>query len=165
MPVILKCIPFYYLVQHCWFQCLWAPLVLSMQNNKHPSESAMCKGSMLTFVIVAGFVAAIFCQGQWLPSRKRITRRRRKLFIYILQSKLEVMTCCNVLLMYYSRVPIFNPAHAPKAQLKGESHKLLYMNSIIMPNRLQKTLRISGRRLATGAIPLLQRVVARVLRY
>ncbi len=50
-----------------------------------------------------------------------------------------------------------------KGNSNVEAHNLLYMCSIITLNRLQKTLRIGGRVLAIDVIPLVQRVVARVL--
>ncbi len=58
--------------------------------------------------------------------------------------------------MYYPGVPILNPPHTPKNN-KVESHTLLYMHSIIMPNRLQKAMWEGGRRHGTGAIPVVQR--------
>ncbi len=82
-----------------------------------------------------------------------------------LQTNLQVTTCCNVRLIYYPGTSILNPLHTPKKTIVRWNHRLLYMHSIIMPNRLKKMLRIGGRRHATGAIPMVQRVVKRVLSF
>ncbi len=58
--------------------------------------------------------------------------------MYILQPKLQVMTCCNVRLMYYPGTPILNPPHIQKDNSMVESHRLLCVHSIKMPKMIAK---------------------------
>ncbi len=83
--------------------------------------------------------------------------------MYILQLKIQVIIYCYIWLIYYPGTPILNPFHTPKLTIVRWNHRLLYMHSIKMPNRLSKMLRIVGRNHATGVIPVVQRVVERVL--
>ncbi len=59
-----------------------------------------------------------------------------KLYMNILQPKIQVIIICNVRLIYYPGTPILNPLHTPTKIIVRCNHRLLYMLCIIMLYRL-----------------------------
>ncbi len=69
----------------------------------------MCTALPALQSLVVDFVAVDF-----LPLEKEAPAPSWKLYMYIPQSKLQFMICCNVRLMYYSGTPNLNRPHTPK---------------------------------------------------
>ncbi len=70
-----------------------------------------------------------------LPLKNEVPTLSWKLYMHILQPKLQVIICCNVRLIYYPGTSILNPPHTSKKTIVRWNHRLLYMHSIVMPNR------------------------------
>ncbi len=71
--------------------------------------------------LVVGFVAAFFLRANGLPLENEVPELSWKLYMYILQPKLQIMVCCNVRLMHYPWYPHSQPTpHAKKYNSKVE---------------------------------------------